>query len=75
MAFPSSLLRPRAIAAVATLTAIGLTGCGGGNAEPQASGPLDEDAFSGEAEAIGGGSVELSAFADQDLVVWFWSPW
>lgn len=30
MAFPSSLLRPRAIAAVATLTAIGLTGCGGG---------------------------------------------
>jgi hypothetical protein len=52
-----------------------LTGCGGGDAEPQASGPLDEDAFSGEAAAIGGGRVELSAFADQDLVVWFWSPW
>jgi len=55
---------------------IGLvTGCGGGDAEPRATGPLGEDAFSAEAEAIGGGTVELSAFADQDLVVWFWSPW
>ena len=45
-----------------------VTGCGGGDAEPGPPGPLDEDAFSGEAAAIGGGSVELSAFADQDLV-------
>jgi hypothetical protein len=58
------------------LLLIGLVaGCGGGDAEPRAAGPLDEDTFTGEAEAIGGGTVELSAFADQDLVVWFWSPW
>ena len=58
------------------LLLIGLVaGCGGDAAEPQATGPLDADAFTGEAEAIGGGTVELSAFADQDLVVWFWSPW
>ena len=58
------------------LLLIGLVaGCGGGDAEPQAAGPLDEDALAGEAEAIGGGTVDLSSFADQDLVVWFWSPW
>ena len=50
-------------------------GCGGGDAEPQAAGALDEDAFTGEVQAVEGGTVELSAFADQDLVVWFWSPW
>jgi hypothetical protein len=55
---------------------IGLVaGCGGGDAEPRAAGPLSEDAFAGEAEAIGGGTVDVSSFADQDLVVWFWSPW
>jgi hypothetical protein len=51
-----------------------VAGCGG-EAEPRADGPLGEDVFTGEAEAITGGTVELSAFADQDLVVWFWSPW
>ncbi len=52
-----------------------MAGCGGGDAEPQVASPLDEDAFTGEAEAIEGGTVDLSTFADQDLVVWFWSPW
>ena len=51
-----------------------MAGCGGCESL-QAAGPLDRDAFSGEAEAVAGGTVDLSAFADQDLVVWFWSPW
>ena len=55
---------------------IGLVaGCGSGDAEPRAAGPLGEDAFAAAAEAIGGGTVDVSSFADQDLVVWFWSPW
>jgi hypothetical protein len=63
-------------AAPLLLLAAFMAGCGGGGgAEPQAAGPLGGDAFAGEPDAIVGGTVELSAFADQDLVVWFWSPW
>lgn len=59
--------------AVALLAAT--TACGGGSSEPQAAAPVDEGIFTGEAPAIGGGTVDLGEFADQDLVVWFWSPW
>ena len=60
----------------AAVLALGLlAGCGGGS-EPREAGPLATDAFDGEAPRVdGSGTVELSAFADQDLVVWFWSPW
>ena len=62
--------------AVPLLVLIGLVaGCGGGDASPQDAAPLDADALSGQAESVAGGSVDLSAFADQDLVVWFWAPW
>lgn len=68
---------PRRLARLAIgLGLVGLLGaCGGGAAESRAAGPLDADAFEGTAEGVTGGTVDLGDFADQDLVVWFWSPW
>jgi hypothetical protein len=63
----------RRVAPLVLLVAL-VVGCGS-SAEPRAAEPLDDGVFSGEAEAIGGGTVDLSTFAAQDLVVWFWSPW
>lgn len=66
-------MRPRTLPLVVLLL-VTAAACGGGS-EPRAAGPLDEDAFAGEVAAVEGGTIDLSAFADQDLVVWFWSPW
>lgn len=55
--------------------ALVVTACGGADG-PQATGDrLDAAAFTGSADAVTGGSVDLEGFAGRDLVVWFWSPW
>ena len=34
-----------------------------------------DDPFAGTAMTVEGGQVDLGAFDDKDLVVWFWAPW
>ena len=51
-------------------------GCGGDDTTQTVA--LDADAgaaLAGTAPAVGGGTVDLGAFAGEDLVVWFWAPW
>ena len=54
-----------------------LVGCGGGSAPPEASpaAGVDLAAFERTAETVTGDQVDLAAYADRDLVVWFWAPW
>lgn len=55
------------------------TACGAERTETAADGGtgnvLDPSVLTGEATTIAGDTVDLAAFADQDLVVWFWAPW
>jgi hypothetical protein len=53
-----------------------LAACGGSSApEARPAGDVDPAAFTGSASTVTGDDVELAAFADRDLVVWFWAPW
>ena len=65
----------RAVAALAA--AVLLVGCGGGSDPPEAApaSDLDPGVFEQTAQTVTGEQVELAAFADRDLVVWFWAPW
>jgi hypothetical protein len=61
---------------LAALLLVGaLAGCGSSAPTAEAAGELDRAAFAGSGSSIDGDDVALSAFADRDLVVWFWSPW
>ena len=68
----------RARAALALAVAV-LVGCGDGSdpptAVPAGDGGADLAAFDRTAETVTGDRVELAAYADRDLVVWFWAPW
>lgn len=66
-------MRARAALAVAVV----LVGCGGGSGPPEARSVSDVDpvAFTRTAETVTGERLELAAYADADLVVWFWAPW
>ena len=64
-------MRRRLIAAVLALAA-----CGGSSApEARPGGDVDPAAFTGSASTVTGDDVDLAAYADRDLVVWFWAPW
>jgi hypothetical protein len=55
---------------------LGVSACGGSSApEARPAGDIDPAAFTGSASTVTGDEVELAAFADRDLVVWFWAPW
>lgn len=43
--------------------------------EPFGDQMLDPATFAGQATSVDGETVELSALADKDLVLWFWAPW
>ena len=64
--------------AVLLVAAAVLVGCGDGSDPPEAR-PAGNDvelaAFGRTAETVTGEQVELAAYADRDLVVWFWAPW
>ncbi len=67
------------MAVVAALAALA-SACGGSDQDDTtaaaSAGPvLDASVLTGEATTISGETVDLAAFADQDLVVWFWAPW
>jgi len=65
----------RFVALVVGLTLV-VTACGSADGPTATGDRLDATAFAGTADAVdGGGVVDLGEFADQDLVVWFWSPW
>jgi len=65
-------MRARVVLAVAMLAG---AGCGSDpSAEPDPAG-LDPAIFDQTVSAVSGDDVDLAAFADRDLVVWFWAPW
>lgn len=54
--------------------------CGGGSTDGAPSGspgtPRGSDGvLAFEAPKVGGGTVDGSAFAGTDVVLWFWAPW
>lgn len=70
--------RPRAgklriLALVAAMVAV-TTACGTERDDSTAA-VLDASILTGDATTVSGDTVDLAAFADQDLVVWFWAPW
>ena len=76
--------RPWIVAAVAALTlGLAAVGCSSNGATGDESGPtgpagsetaVDAGLLSVTAPAVGGGEVDLGAFAGRPLVLWFWAP-
>jgi hypothetical protein len=64
---------PRMLAGLMAILVV--VGCGMDMGDDQAASTADGDMFEGTATTVDGEEVDLAAFADRDLVVWFWAPW
>lgn len=69
------MVRSRRFAALVVGLTLVVAACGSSEGPTATGDRLDAAAFAGTADAVDGGTVDLGQFADQDLVVWFWSPW
>jgi len=58
---------------MALLFAIAMVGCT--NTEPDTEALPTADALTGTAQTIDGQTIDLAAYQNSDLVVWFWAPW
>ena len=55
------------------LAGVTVGACGDDSGDPSTV-ALD-DPFTGTVTAVDGDDIDLAAFDDKDLVVWFWAPW